>query len=431
MSHATQTKTNVIAELEQRGLIHQMTESNLAEAAAAQKLYVYCGFDPTAPSLHIGNVVPIMALAHFQRHGHHPILLAGGGTGMIGDPSGKSTERPLLSAEQVAENTARIRDQLAGFLSFEGENAATLVNNADWLGKISMIEYLRDIGKHFSVNAMLAKESVKARLENREQGISYTEFSYMIVQATDYLHLFDAMGCTVQIGGSDQWGNLISGVELIRRARGAHVHAMTAPLITTATGAKFGKSEGNALYLDPTMTTPYQMYQYWINVDDRDVAHYLRVFTFISLEEIETLMREQEADPGKRVAQKRLAFEITKLVHGETTARAVAAASSVLFGGSVTELTPEALSHLAGAVPTTTISPDALAAGLPILEALVASGAQPSRGAARRLMQQGGLYVNDARWNDPERAIIAEDALFGRAVLLRSGKNKYTLLLVG
>ena len=431
MSHATQTKTNVIAELEQRGLIHQMTESNLAEAAAAHKLYVYCGFDPTAPSLHVGNVVPIMALAHFQRHGHHPILLAGGGTGMIGDPSGKSTERPLLSPEQVAENTARIRDQLAGFLSFEGENAATLVNNADWLGKITMIEYLRDIGKHFSVNAMLAKESVRSRLEDREQGISYTEFSYMIVQATDYLHLFDAMGCTVQIGGSDQWGNLISGVELIRRARGAHVHAMTAPLITTATGAKFGKSEGNALYLDPTMTTPYQMYQYWVNVDDRDVAHYLRVFTFISLEEIDALMREQQEDPGKRVAQKRLALEITKLIHGEATARAVAAASSVLFGGSVTELTPEALAHLSGAVPTTTISSEALAAGLPILETLVSSGAQPSKGAARRLMQQGGLYVNDTRWSDPERVITPEDTLFGRAILLRSGKNKYSLLLVG
>ena len=431
MSHATQTKTNVIAVLERRGLISQMTESNLAEAAAARQLYVYCGFDPTAPSLHVGNVVPVMALAHFQRHGHRPILLVGGGTGMIGDPSGKSAERPLLTAEQVADYTARIRDQLSGFLSFEGDNAATLVNNADWLNTITLIEYLRDIGKHFSVNAMLAKESVKTRLENREQGISYTEFSYMIVQATDYLHLFDTLGCTVQIGGSDQWGNLISGVELIRRAREAHVHAMTAPLITSATGAKFGKSEGNALYLDPAMTTPYEMYQYWINVDDRDVAHYLRVFTFMPLDEIDALMGEQEVDPGKRVAQKRLAFEITKLIHGEATARAVAAASSVLFGGSVTELTPEVLPHLAGAVPTTTIALDALAPGLPILETLVTSGAQPSKGAARRLIQQGGLYVNDSRWSDPERAITPEDALFGRAILLRAGKNKYHLLLVG
>ncbi|MGH2486171.1 MAG: tyrosine--tRNA ligase [Ktedonobacterales bacterium] len=431
MSHATRTRTNVIAELEERGLINQMTESNLAEAAAARKLYVYCGFDATAPSLHVGNLVPVMALAHFQRHGHHPILVVGGGTGMIGDPSGKSAERPLLTAAQVADNAARIRDQLAGFLSFEGDNAATLVNNADWLNKISMIEYLRDIGKHFTVNAMLAKESVKSRLENREQGISYTEFSYMIVQATDYLHLFDAFGCTVQIGGSDQWGNVLSGVELIRRAREAHVHALTAPLITSATGAKFGKSEGNALYLDPTMTTPYVMYQYWINVDDRDVAHYLKVFTFMPLEEIAALTEEQARDPGKRVAQRRLAFEITKLIHGEATAKAVAAASSVLFGGSVAELTPEVLPHLAGAVPASSIAPDALEAGLPILDALVTSGAQPSKGAARRLIQQGGLYVNDARWGDPERALTTGDTLFGRAILLRAGKNKYHLLLVG
>lgn len=431
MSHATQTTTNVIAELEERGLVNQMTESNLAEAAAARQLYVYCGFDPTAPSLHVGNLVPVMALAHFQRHGHHPILLAGGGTGMIGDPSGKSAERPLLTPEQVADYTGRIRDQLAGFLSFEGENAAILVNNADWLNKISMIEYLRDIGKHFTVNAMLAKESVRSRLEDREQGISYTEFSYMIIQATDYLHLFDALECTVQIGGSDQWGNVLSGVELIRRAREAHVHAMTVPLITSATGAKFGKSEGNALYLDPTMTTPYEMYQYWINVDDRDVAHYLKVFTFMPLEEIAALTQEQASDPGKRVAQKRLAFEITKLIHGEAIATAVAAASSVLFGGSVTELTPDVLPHLAGAVPSSAIAPDALAAGLPILDALVTSGAQPSKGAARRLIQQGGLYVNDARCGDPERTLTAEDALFGRAILLRAGKNKYHLLLVG
>jgi tyrosyl-tRNA synthetase len=278
---------------------------------------------------------------------------------------------------------------------------------------------------------MLAKESVRSRLEDREQGISYTEFSYMIVQATDYLHLFDALDCTVQIGGSDQWGNLVSGVELIRRAREAHVHAMTAPLIKSATGAKFGKSEGNALYLDPALTTPYEMYQYWINVDDRDVAHYLKVFTFMPLGEIAALIQEQERDPGKRVAQKRLAFEITELIHGEATAKAVAAASSVLFGGSVTELTPEVLPHLAGAVPSSTIAPDALRAGLPILDALVTSGAQPSKGAARRLIQQGGLYVNDARCGDPERTLTTDDALFGRAILLRAGKNKYHLLLVG
>ena len=251
---------NVVAVLEERGLIAQLTESGLPEAAADRQLYVYCGFDPTAPSLHVGNLVPVMVLAHFQRHGHRPILVVGGGTGMIGDPSGKSVERPLLTPEQVAAHAARIRDQLAGYLTFEGPAAAIMVNNADWLDKMTLIEYLRDIGKHFSVNTMLAKESVKTRMAS-EQGISYTEFSYMILQATDFLHLFDTYDCTVQVGGTDQWGNLLAGVELIRRTREARVHALTVPLITTATGAKFGKSEGNALWLDPAMTTPYEMYQ--------------------------------------------------------------------------------------------------------------------------------------------------------------------------
>jgi len=349
---------------------------------------------------------------------------------MIGDPSGKSVERPLLTPEQVVEHSARIRDQLAGYLTFEGPAAAIMVNNADWLGKMTLIEYLRDIGKHFSVNTMLAKESVKTRMAS-EQGISYTEFSYMILQATDFLHLFDAYGCTVQVGGTDQWGNLLAGVELIRRTREARVHALTVPLITTATGAKFGKSEGNAFWLDPAMTTPYEMYQYWINSDDRDVGHFLKVFTFLPLEEIAALEREQAAHPERREAQRELAFAVTRLIHGEATARAVEAASNVLFGAGVEELTEEGLPHLAGAVPTTAISPAALAGGLPLLETLVAVGVQPSKGAARRLIQQGGLYVNDERWSDPERPITREQALFGRALLLRAGKNRYHLLLVG
>src|SRR5258707_27844 len=296
---------NVVAVLQERGLISQMTESGLPEAAAREQLTVYAGFDATAPSLHVGNLVPVMCLAHFQRHGHRPILLVGGGTGMIGDPSGKSSERPLLAPDQVADYSTRIRDQLARYLAFEGPAAAQLVNNADWLGAMTLIEYLRDIGKHFSINVMLAKESVRARLEDREHGISYTEFSYMVLQATDYLHLYDALGCTVQVGGNDQWGNLIAGVDLIRRAREAHVHAMTLPLITSASGAKFGKSEGNALYLDPALTSPYEMYQYWINLDDRDVGHYLRIFTFLSLEEIAEIERRQAEDPASRVGQRR------------------------------------------------------------------------------------------------------------------------------
>lgn len=426
---AATTQRNVIAVLQERELLSQITESGLPEAATSGQLYVYCGFDATAPSLHVGNLVPVMALAHFQRHGHRPILVVGGGTSMIGDPSGKSTERPLLTSEQIAEYAGRIRDQLAGYLSFEGPDAALLVNNADWLGKMTMIEFLRDIGKHFSVNAMLAKESVKSRLES-EQGISFTEFSYMIVQATDFLHLFDTYGCTVQIGGHDQWGNLTAGVELIRRARQVQAHALTVPLITTATGAKFGKSEGNALWLDPTMTTPYQMYQYWINTDDRDVGHYLKVFTFLSLEEIADLERRQAEHPEKREAQRVLAFEITQLIHGEATARAVMAASNILFGGAdIHELTPEVLPHLAGAVPTSTVAATALTEGLPLLDTLVMTGAQPSKGAVRRLVQQGGLYVNDQRWSDAEKPLTRDEALFGRAILLRTGKNKYHLLL--
>ncbi len=427
---SAQPQTNVIATLRERGLISQITESGLEEAATRERLTVYCGFDPSRPSLQIGNVVPVILLAHFQRAGHRPILLVGGGTGMIGDPSFKSDERQMLTAEQVAHNAERVRDQLSGYLSFEGENAAIMVNNIDWLGKMTLIEYLRDIGKHFTINHMMAKESVKSRIESREHGISYTEFSYMILQAADFQHLYDELGCTVQVGGNDQWGNLISGVELIRKTREAHVHALTAPLVTSPSGAKLGKTEKGALYLDPEMTTPYEMYQYWINTDDRDAGLYLKVFTFLSLDEIAELERQQAENPASRVTQRRLAWEITRLVHGQPVADGVADASSVLFGSGVARLKPETLPYLAQAVPTTPITPSALAEGISPLDALVMSGAQPSRGAARRLIQQGGLYVNDERWSDPERPITREQALFGRALLLRAGKNKYHLLLV-
>jgi tyrosyl-tRNA synthetase len=421
---------DVLPILRERGLLSQLSDTGLDKATAAGPVTVYCGFDASAPSLQIGNLVPVMGLAHFQRCGHRPIIVIGAGTGMIGDPSGKSSERSLLTAEQVRDNAARIQQQLAAYLSFEGPAAARMVNNADWLGKMTVIEYLRDIGKHFTVNAMLAKESVKARLENREQGISYTEFSYMILQATDFLHLFDTMDCTVQLGGHDQWGNLTAGLELIRRVREGQAHALTVPLITSATGQKFGKSEGNALYLDPQMTTPYALYQYWINVDDRDIAHYLKVFTFLPLEEVAQIEAAQAADPASRVGQRRLAFEVTKLVHGEATARAVATASGVLFGAGVGELTPEVLPHLASAVPTARISREELAAGLPVLETLVRVGLAPSKGRARTLVEQGGLYVNDERWTNADSSLTAEQALCGRALLLRSGKRNYHLLLV-
>src|SRR5487761_2183337 len=426
----TPPRSNVIATLRERGLISQITESGLEELATRERLTVYSGFDPSRPSLQIGNVVPVILLAHFQRAGHRPILLVGGGTGMIGDPSFKADERQMLTAEQVAHNTERVRAQLSGYLSFEGENAAILVNNADWLGKMTLIDYLRVIGKHFTINHMMAKESVKSRIESREHGISYTEFSYMILQATDFLHLYDTLDCAVQIGGNDQWGNLIAGVELIRKTREAHVHALTAPLVTSASGAKLGKTESGALYLDPEMTTPYEMYQYWINTDDRDVGQYLNIFTFLSLDEIAALERQQEEQPASRVAQRQLAWEITRLVHGQAVADGVAAASDALFGAGLGSLTPATLPYLAQAVPTSGITSAALAQGLSPVDALVAAGAQPSRGAARRLIQQGGLYVNDERWNDPERLITREQALFGRALLLRAGKNRYHLLLM-
>jgi tyrosyl-tRNA synthetase len=422
-------RPDIVTVLRERGLVHQVTETSLAEAGASARLTVYCGFDPTASSLHLGNLVPVMALAHFQRCGHRPIALVGGGTGMIGDPSGKAAERVLLTPEEVRANAERLRHQLAPLLRFEGENAALMLDNAEWLGTMTAIEFLRDIGKHFTVNAMLAKESVKVRLESREQGISFTEFSYMILQATDFLHMFEHDDCTVQVGGSDQWGNITAGVDLIRRKHDATAHGLTTPLLTTASGAKFGKSEAGAIYLDPELTSPYELYQYWINTDDRDVARFLKIFTFLPLDEIGELERRQTADPASRVAQRTLAFEVTALIHGEATARAVAAASRVLFGGGVEDLTPEVVPHLASAAPTTRITSSQLAAGLPLLETLVAAGLARSKGAGRTLVGQGGLYVNDRRWTDPEQPLTMEDALFGRAILLRAGKRSYHLLL--
>ncbi len=429
-SKGASPKQNIVAVLEERGLVSQVTESDLAQASESGSLTVYVGFDATAPSLHVGNLVPLMALAHFQRQGHRPIIVVGGGTAMIGDPSGKSAERPLLSEAQIRDYVARFRAQLSGYLSFTGENAALMVDNTDWLKNMTLLDYLRDIGKHFTVNTMIAKDFVRTRLENPDQSISYTEFSYSIVQALDYLHLFEEQGVTAQVGGHDQWGNLISGVELIRRKHEARVHALTVPLITSASGAKFGKSEGNALYLDPEMTSPYTLYQYWINTDDRDIGRYLKIFTFLPLEEIATIERQHTEQPELRLGQKRLAFELTKLIHGEETARLVAAASSVLFGAGISELTPEVLPHLAAAVPAIAIPAESLQCGVPILEALVASGAQPSKGSARRLISQGGLRVNDRPWDDPDAALSADDTLFDRAILLRIGKNKYHLLLV-
>src|SRR5881275_2742893 len=307
------TTPNVLQELEWRGFVQQGTPG-LAAHFATGPVTAYCGFDPTAPSLQLGNLMPLMLLANLQRAGHRPIVLMGGGTGLIGDPSGKSSERPLLSKEQIREHLQRQRDQMARLLDFDGPAQALVLNNADWLVKQSLVDFLRDVGKHFSVNIMLQKESVKARLDT---GISYTEFSYMLLQAYDFLHLFRDRHCTIQAGGSDQWGNITTGIDLIRRVEGGEAHGLVAPLVTMASGAKFGKTEAGAIYLDPALTSPYKFYQFWYNVDDRDVESYLKLFTLLPRPDIEAQMKTHRKDPSRREAQGKLATQITKMVHGE------------------------------------------------------------------------------------------------------------------
>lgn len=421
--------SHILETLKERGLLYQVSETGFAEACQ-KPLSVYCGFDPTAPSLHLGNMVPVMTLAHFQGHGHRPIIVLGGGTGMIGDPSGKSAERVLMTTEALHENAERFRTQFSRFLSFEGPGGAIMVNNADWLASLKMIDFLRDVGKHFTVNAMIAKDSVRARLEEREQGISYTEFSYMLLQAYDFLHLYEHHDCSVQVGGSDQWGNITAGIELIRRKAGGSAHCVTSPLLTTATGAKFGKSEGNAVWLDPDMTSPYEMFQYWVNTDDRDARRFLTIFTFLPLAEIDALAAAAEQDPGARIMQRRLATEFVAFVHGAAMARAVERAAGILFGAEADGLDEPALEQVLRAVPVKAVGAQAFAGGIPAGRAMVEAGLAPSLGAARKLAQQGGLYVNNRRWSDPQAPVTSEHLLLGRAVLLRSGRKNYAALTV-
>ena len=415
---------DLVAELEWRGLVHHATRDLHAHLAAGRRT-VYCGFDPTAPSLQLGNLMPIMLLKHFQLAGHRPIVLMGGGTGLIGDPSGKPGERALLSKELAREHLHHQRDQMARLLDFDSpETRAVVVDNADWLTKQSLVDFLRDIGKHFTVNIMLQKESVQARLE---AGISYTEFSYMLLQAYDFLHLFRSKACTIQVGGSDQWGNITAGIDLIRRVEGAEAHGLVGPLVTTASGAKFGKSEAGAIWLDPTLTSPYRLYQFWINTDDRDVERYVKVFTLLSQDEIKALLKAHQKEPSGRQAQKRLASEVTQLVHGET-ARTAMVASEILFG----EFDPHnASGHvfdaLALEIPTTTI---ASADALTLVDALVRSGLTKSKSEARRAIEQGGVYVNQQRVKEGERRIEAVDWLAEQNLLLRKGKKDYALLRV-
>jgi tyrosyl-tRNA synthetase len=416
---------DILSTARARGFLHEATPG-LADRLAQGPIAGYVGFDPTADSLHVGNLVPVMGLAWLQRAGGTPVALVGGGTGLVGDPSGKRNERPMLTVSQVEANAAAIRAQLGRFLDFEGPAAARLVNNADWLGGLALLDFLRDTGKHFTVNYMLQKESVKNRMET---GISFTEFSYMLIQAHDFWHLHRTMGVELQMGGSDQWGNITAGIELIHRREGGNAHGLVLPLLTTATGAKFGKSEAGNVWLDPAKTSPYRFFQFWLNADDRDAAPWLRIFTFLPLAEIEALEAEHAADPGKRALQRRLAREVTATVHGADVAERVIAASAILFGGTaLRDASPEVLGVLAGEVPVAALAPDALAGGVPLVDALVQAGLATSKGDARRGLQQKGFSVNGEPVAEADRRLSADDLLAGRYIMLQKGRKTYAML---
>ena len=419
---------NAFEDLKWRGAIYDATPGS-EKLLNSEKITVYCGFDPTAKSLHIGNLVPIMGLMRLQRHGHTPIALVGGGTGMIGDPSGKSSERPLLSTSEIEGNVYSVREQLGRFLDFETEtNPARVVNNANWLMDTSAIEFMRDVGKHFSVNRMLTRESVKNRLK-REDGISYTEFSYMLLQAYDYQVLHDRYGCKMQIGGRDQWGNLLGGVDLIRRTRSVDAQALVYPLITTATGEKFGKSVGGAPALDPEVTSPFKLYQFFLNTADADVAPYLKLFSFLTQEEIAEISVATEKRPREREGQRRLAKEVTELVHGTGGLAAAESASEVLFGGEVTAFSASELHDIFSDVPSSDMARSALeGSGISLPKLLAEVGVAKSAGEARRLTDQGGIYLNNQRENDVSRAVTLDDAIEGKVIVLRRGARDFHLV---
>ncbi len=415
----------LLEQLERRGMIEQVTDrAALDQLLEKPKQAIYIGFDPTADSLHAGHLLPALMLSRFQRAGHRPIVLVGGATGMIGDPSGRSTERQLLSPATIQANSESVRKQLARFVDFTGETAAIMVNNAEWTAPVSYLDFLREIGKHFTVNYMLAKESVRRRLEDREHGISYTEFSYMLLQAFDFLHLFGTYGCTMQAGGSDQWGNITAGIELIRRMRGGEAFGITFPLLATSSGEKFGKSAGNAVWLDAARTSPYRFYQYWIRTDDRDAERFLKLFTFLSDDEIAELVAQP---PESRAAQKKLAAEVTRIVHGEENLTLAIKASEVLFGGEVSGLRDHDLHDIFADVPSFSIDRAALESGIRMTDALVQSGAAKSKGEAGRLISGGGVYINNRRVTAADAQIGIVDLASETMLVLRVGKKNYYL----
>jgi tyrosyl-tRNA synthetase len=429
-------------QLEARGIIKQVTSPKLRDAMNSGPMTLYCGFDPTSDSLHVGSLLPLLTLRRFQLAGHKVIAVAGGATGMIGDPSFKAQERLLLTEESLAKNLRGITAVMEKFLDLNGSNAATVMNNYDWIGAFSFVHFLRDVGKHFTVNHMMAKESVRARLEDREHGISYTEFSYMLLQAYDFYHLYQSHGCRLQIGGSDQWGNITAGTELIRRMKAhaqgrevsehdeEHAFGLTHPLVMKADGTKFGKTESGTVWLDPAKTSPYQFYQFWMQAQDADVGMYLRYFSFKSLDDIAALEEAVKTRPEKREAQQALAREMVAMVHGDAALASAEEATQILFGADPTQASADTLREIAGSIPNWTLPKDRLQAGAPLLDVLAESGLCQSKGQARKDIDGGGISVNNSKVGDAALKLSADHCLAGDVILLRKGKKNYLMVAV-
>ena len=416
----------ILKELDARGLLVQRShEHEFDDHLASASRTVYCGFDPTAPSLHVGNLVPLMTLGRFQQCGHRPIVLVGGATGLIGDPGGRDEERQLNPIEVVRDWVKRLEEQTSRFVSFEGSNAAIVVNNYDWTSKTNLIEFLRDVGKHFSVNALIQRDAIKTRLAREGGGISYTEFSYALIQAHDFLHLYRDYKCTVQIGGNDQWGNIVSGVDLIRRSEGSASFALTLPLVERSDGKKFGKTTGGAIWLDPDLTSPYAFYQFWMNLDDADVRPFLSYFTYDDIDEINAVVDAHEVDPSRREGQRYLAAQITELVHGASGLRSAERITEALFGGNIERLTEVDLAQLElDGVPSVRVGEQH-----DLLDGLVVAGLAASKGRARRLIQQGGIAINGRKIESVDELLVRNNALFRQYHLLRRGKKSWALFV--
>jgi tyrosyl-tRNA synthetase len=421
---------HILEELDARGLLAESTDrAELRDFLAPPGVTFYCGFDPSGASLHIGSLVTIMLMARLQRAGHKPIALVGGATGMIGDPSGRSDERQFLDTETLERNVAAIRDQLSRFLDFDGPHGAMMANNADWTAPVSFLGFLRDIGKHLTVNYMMAKDSVRSRLEDREQGISYTEFSYMLLQAFDFVTLADRHGCRLQIGATDQWGNITAGIELGRKMGRPRLHGLVCPLLLDAQGKKMGKTAaGTSVWLDANLTSPYAMYQYLLNTEDADVGRLLKIFSWRSLEEIAEIERSHAEAPQQRIGQRALAEDVTRFVHGAEALHRAERASQVMFGGSLADLRDEDLRPLLADVPSSEVPRSQLEAGVPLVDLLVQTRLCDSKGVARRLLQGGGVYVNNQKVSDPALSVTASDLATETMLVLRTGKKSYHIL---